>query len=229
MGLRDYYWKRWIRKHTCKLASGLSSLSKRTTLILEEGVQLGNVSVDSSHLTIGAHTYIRSNCHLSLVSSIGRFCSVGNDVVIGQEKNAHPTDWLSSHPFQFTDTALHYEARIDYAVIGHDVWIGHSAMVMEGVNVGTGAIIATRAVVTKDVPPYAVVAGVPARIVRYRHSPEMIEQLLQSEWWTLELNQLLKLPLNEPSRCLDPLEHLRREGPAKYRQIAITRKGCQIR
>lgn len=229
MGLRESYWKRWIRKHRCKFAAGLSSLSKQATLVLEEGAQLGHVKVESRHLKIGAHTYIRSDSLLSLVSSIGRFCSIGSDVVIGQEKNTHPTDWLSSHPFQYTDTALGYTPKIDHAVIGHDVWIGHSAMILEGVTVGTGAIVATRAVVTRDVPSYAVVAGVPAKIVRYRHPPEMIERLLRSEWWNLEVSKLQELPLNDPSSCLDRLEHARHEDLAVYRELEITRKGCRIR
>lgn len=100
--LKNYYWKRWIKKHNCRLAGGFQSLSSRTELILEEDAALGHVDIDSSSLKIGAHTYIPSESHLSLVSSIGRFCSMGTGAVIGQEKHTHPTSWLSSHPFSST-------------------------------------------------------------------------------------------------------------------------------
>ncbi|WP_434609195.1 CatB-related O-acetyltransferase [Pseudomonas sp. D2-30] len=224
--LKDFYWKRWVKRHRCKLAGGLQSLSRRTELTLEEGVALGHVDIDSPRLAIGAHTYIRSGSHLSLVASIGRFCSMGTGVVIGQEKHTHPTDWLSSHPFQYTASPLSYRARTQMATIGHDVWVGSHAMVMEGVNVGTGAVIATRAVVAGDVPAYAIVAGVPAKVVRFRHAPDVIERLLASRWWEIEVEELKTLPLDEPETCLELLE---RKAPvaAQYRKISVTRKGCR--
>lgn len=154
--LKNHWWKRWIRRRGCKLAGGPASVGKRTTLVLEERVELGHLRIVPPRLEIGAYSYVRSGTDLSLVASIGRFCSIGSDCFIGQEKHTHPSDWVSSHPFQHTGTALRYEPALSYAEIGHDVWIGHSAMVMEGVKVGTGAIIATRAVVTRDVPPYAI-------------------------------------------------------------------------
>ena len=228
MNLRDFYWSRWIRKHGCKVSDGVSTLRKKTTLQLEEGVRLGHLLIDAQHLSIGANTYIRSDSHLQLVSSVGRFCSIGSGAVLGQEKHTHPADWLSTHPFQYTDTDWTYEARVDHAVIGHDVWIGHSAMVMEGVNVGTGAIIATRAVVTHDVPPYAVVAGVPAKVIKYRHSPEIIEGLLSSEWWNLGLSELKRLPLNDPKACIEQIASAGHQGAHDYPKILVSRSGCRV-
>lgn len=226
--LKHYYSKRRIKKHRCKLAGGLNSLSSRTELILEPGVALGHVDIDSSHLSIGAHTYIRSKCHLSLVSSIGRFCSIGSGVVIGQEKHTHPTHWLSSHPFQYTDTPLRYQAETEMAVIGHDVWIGSDAMILEGVKVGTGAVIAARAVVVRDIPPYSIVVGFPAKVVRFRFEPALIELLLASRWWDVEVDALRGLPLNDPSACLKLLECIRLEKAAQYFQLKITREGCRV-
>ncbi|MDR2309127.1 MAG: CatB-related O-acetyltransferase [Paucimonas sp.] len=225
MRVTDWYWKRWIRRRGWKVSTALSGLSRKAKIKIEDGVRIGEVVVDTRELTVGANTYIRSDCLLQLVGSIGRFCSISTGVVLGQEKNTHPVDWLSTHPFQYTGTDLEYTARIDLATIGHDVWIGHSAMVMEGVTVGTGAIIATRSVVTKDVPPYAVVAGVPARVVRYRYPPEMIERLLASQWWERDIEQLRNLPLNDPDACLEALESM---PTADYRQLQITRRGCQV-
>ena len=223
--LKNHWWKRWIRRRGCKLAGGPASVG--TTLVLEEQVELGHLRIVPPRLEIGAYSYVRSGTDLSLVASIGRFCSIGSDCFIGQEKHTHPSDWVSSHPFQHTGTALRYEPALSYAEIGHDVWIGHSAMVMEGVKVGTGAIIATRAVVTRDVPPYAIVAGTPAQVIRYRHPPEIIEGLLASRWWELDSAFLTGLPLDRPREFLAALEA--REAPrAAYRRMTITRQGCRL-
>lgn len=73
--------------------------------------------------------------------------------------------------------------------------------------------------------PYAVVAGVPAKVIRYRHSAELIEQLLASKWWERDLQQLKTLPLNDPAACLEALEQM---PTARYRQLQITRKGCKV-
>lgn len=226
--LRNHYWKKWIRKHKCKMAGGVLSLFKRSTLTLEEGVSLGHVIIESKKLEIGAHTYIRSDCVLSAVSSIGRFCSIGSGCFIGQQKSSHPSDWLSSHPFQYTDTDLTYDPVVADVTIGHDVWIGHSAMILEGVTVGTGAIIATRALVAHDVPPYAIVVGIPAKVVKYRHAPELIEKLISSQWWNHDVELLKTLPLNDPSTTLALLADRPEEGRANYQQIQITRKTCSV-
>ena len=226
--VRNHYWKKWIRKHKCKVAGGVSSLHKRTTLTIEEGVSLGHVVVESKNLQIGAHTYIRSDCVLSEVASIGRYCSIGSGCFIGQRKSSHPSDWISSHPFQYTNTGLSFDPEVAEVTIGHDVWIGHSAMILEGVTVGTGAIIATKAVVAHDVPPYAVVAGVPAKVVKYRHEPQVIEELISSQWWDRNIETLQALPLNDPKSALPILLAMNNENPTNYKQIQITRKACRV-
>ena len=224
---KNLYWKRWIRRHGCKLGRGLLAVQGEAELLIEEGVRLGDVEVTARHVQIGAHTYIRSGSNLSLVSSIGRFCSVGSDVFIGQEKNTHPTDWLSTHPFQYTGSPLSYRAPTALAVIGHDVWIGHSATIMEGVTVGTGAIVGTGAMVTKDVPPYAVVVGVPAKVVKYRYPPEVAERLLASEWWKRSIEELHQLPLHDPEACLQILENASQTALSNFKLIKITRQGAE--
>lgn len=185
------------------------------------------MSIVSHSLSVGAHTYIRSGGVLEVVSSIGRYCSIGVDVLIGQEKATHPADWVSPHPFQFTDTTHRYDPELKPATISHDVWIGRGAMVLEGVNVGTGAIIATRALVTRDVPPYVIVAGVPAKVIRYRHSSELIERLLASQWWELDCEWLKGLPLDCPQAFLDQLEQLKDKPQAEYARLEISRKGAK--
>ncbi|MHC8311220.1 CatB-related O-acetyltransferase [Pseudomonas sp. GT1P32] len=225
---RNHFWKKWLRQHKCKIAGGVSSLNAKTKLLVEENVSLGHVVVGTKRLSIGAHTYIRSGCVLSAVSSIGRFCSIGNDCYIGQDKNTHPSDWVSSHPFQFTRTKLSFEPEIVDVTIGDDVWIGHGAMIMEGVTVGTGAIIATRALVAHDVPPYAVVAGIPAKVIKYRHPPEVVAQLLDSRWWECNVDFLLSLRLDDPRSALPIIADSRSANQVVYKQVEVTRKGCQL-
>lgn len=194
--------------------------------MLEEGVSLGQCQPGFRSLAIGAYSHFRSGTELLNVASVGRFCSVANDVVIGQDKSAHPVDWVSSHPFQFEGTGLSYSPPDVPAHIGHDVWLGRGAMILEGVNVGTGAIVAARALVTRDVPPYAIVAGIPARVIRYRHSPLLIEALLASQWRTLPLPALRALPLDRPGAFLTQLETLD-VAVARYRVAKMTKRGVR--
>jgi hypothetical protein len=96
-----------------------------------------------------------------------------------------------------------------HATIGNDVWTGHNVNIMAGVSVGDGAIVGAGSVVTKDVPPFAIVAGVPARVVRMRFSEAIIERLLRVKWWDLELSELSGLPFRDVERCLDRIEEIR--------------------
>jgi hypothetical protein len=93
--------------------------------------------------------------------------------------------------------------------IGNDVWTGHNVNIMAGINVGDGAIIAAGSVVTRDVPPFAIVAGVPATVKRLRFSDKTIERLLRVKWWDLELSDLSGLPFRDVERCLDRIEEIK--------------------
>lgn len=220
--LKAHRCKRWLRRYGIKLVSGPAALGKDTSLIMEEGVSISTARMEFRLLMVGAMTYMRSSVELLNVETIGRFCSIGNGVVIGQDKAAHPLGWVSSHPFQHAASLLVYEGELPAAEIGHDVWIGRDAMIMEGVNIGTGAVIASRALVTRDVPAYAIVAGVPARIIRYRHHPEVIAGLLASEWWEGSVADLLRRPLNKPEAFI---QQCRGEPVARavYRTVSVSR------
>jgi virginiamycin A acetyltransferase len=116
--------------------------------------------------------------------TIGNYCSIARDVAI-QEYN-HKTNAFSSYNFQkhvFGGKPIDDAVSKGPIVIGSDVWIGTKAIVLSGVSVGHGAIVAAGSVVTKDVKPYAIVGGNPARVIRQRFSPEVVDRLLEIEWW----------------------------------------------
>ena len=138
---------------------------------------------------LGDYTYIANDSNFSN-TSIGKFCSIGPGVRCGM--GVHPSkQFVSTHPIFFSNLK---QAQISFAdksyfeelkpiKIGNDVWIGANAVILDGVNIGDGAIIGAGAVVNKDVPPYAIVGGVPAKIIRYRFTEKQIEFLLQDQWW----------------------------------------------
>lgn len=144
-----------------------------------------------NHTSIGNYTYIGRN---SLIQNtkIGNYCSISHDVICGLGR--HPLDLFSTSPvfyrrnnplyLQIVDKDMEFEEYLPVN-IGHDVWIGARAIIMDGVNVGIGAVIAAGAVVTKDVPAYAVVGGVPAKIIKYRLEQGHINKR-QKDWWNYD-------------------------------------------
>jgi acetyltransferase-like isoleucine patch superfamily enzyme len=119
--------------------------------------------------------------------TIGRYCSIAAGVGIMPGGN-HRTDWVSTYPFRIrygldgANLDGHPATKGD-VVIGNDVWIGNGALILSGVTIGDGAVVGAQAVVTRDVPPYAIVAGNPARVVGHRFSEPERDQLLAIRWW----------------------------------------------
>lgn len=147
------------------------------------------------HIDLGNYSYGRLSDLRAFPAntSIGRYTSIGSGVRIFQAN--HPMDWVSMHPF-FYRTEYGYVEHEGISrgtlIIGHDVWIGANAIITPGCSkIGIGAVVAAGAVVTKDVPPYAVVIGNPAVIKRYRFSDDAIQSLLDSSWWDLSLSKLI--------------------------------------
>ncbi len=129
---------------------------------------------------------------------IGSFCSIASNCSIGGGK--HQTGTVSTSPVFFAGRNIlgknftHIAEDKNLSVeIGNDVWIGEAVFVCDGVKIGTGAVIGAHSVVTKDVPPYAVVAGAPARILRYRFDEETIQKLMASQWWEWPEEELDKM------------------------------------
>lgn len=142
--------------------------------------------------SIGSYTYIGNNVMLINCSTIGSFCSISHNVKIGLDN--HALDYISTSPVVYSKsrgwidkTSFEFEKSV---IIGNDVLISANAMVMSGITIGTGAVIGAGAFVNKDVPPYAIVAGIPARIIRYRFDEKTIERLLSSKWWEKSKKEL---------------------------------------
>ncbi|MTI16793.1 type B chloramphenicol O-acetyltransferase [Rhodobacteraceae bacterium RKSG542] len=127
---------------------------------------------------------------------IGKYCSIGSGAVFMMAGNqGHQHGWISSFPFFYSAPGTFPLAKDGFqkagdTIIGNDVWIGSEAMIMAGVTVGDGAVIASRALVTKNVAPYSIVAGNPARSVKTRFSEEQIAMLLEMKWWDWSEAQL---------------------------------------
>lgn len=209
--LLDRQLKRSLALNKCRLDSGIRGLRRDLSLTLEHGVKLHQVKINARQLSIGAYTDIVSGAELQNVSSIGRYCSIARDVTIGQNRKSHPLEWLSTHSALGALRHTHggvpvAQQEVKQTVIGHDVWIGMDVLILEGITIGTGAVIGAQSLVTRDVPPYAIVTGSPAKVLRYRFEPHIIEGLLASQWWNLTPQQLAELPMEDPEKLLTELK-----------------------
>ena len=146
--------------------------------------------------TVGRCTYIGSMA-AAYDCKIGSFCSIARDVYIGG--GVHPIEWVSTSPcFHVKDnaTGVYYGNKtfqwFKETIIGNDVWIGIRAVILPGVKIGDGAVIGAGSIVTKDVGPYEIWAGNPARLIRKRFDDETIRKLLEMKWWEWEDERLLQ-------------------------------------
>lgn len=220
----------WLKSQGIEVlprASKYINLPENT--VIEAPASLKWTQYDHS-LNLGAFSYqVSGYC---FAAKIGRYCSFGEEVQIGRQN--HPTSWVSTSPtfyigdrifelgegfagateyhnYKFTFEGPPTKAK--YTTIGHDVWIGHGAYIAAGVTIGHGAIVAAHAVVTKDVPPYAVVAGNPAQIKKLRVPLQFVSLLLNSNWWRFAPWQLAHLDPSNIPKFLTGLREMKEAPP----------------
>jgi acetyltransferase-like isoleucine patch superfamily enzyme len=182
-------------------------------------VFLNRLSQIGPDVVVGKYFGMNENCFVAR-ATVGAYCAIGARTAINPFN--HPVDWLSIHEFQYHSRSFDWvpeyndfmrlERTADmfqHVTIGNDVWTGHNVNVLAGVSVGDGAVIGAGSVVTKDVPPFSIVAGAPAQVRRMRFSDRVIERLLRLRWWDLELSELSGLPFRDVERCLDQIEEIR--------------------
>lgn len=176
-------------------------------------------------MSLGAFSYVSGASRDTLKMRVGRYCSIarGVNVVSGN----HPIEAVSTNPFFYG----HYHSKhlpdvvnrleqpgfsrdLGHVDIGHDVWIGGYCVLKGGIKIGTGSVIAAGSVVVKDVPPYTIMGGNPAKPIRPRFDEDQIRLLLETEWWNVEPQAIRDLPMFDIPAFCDMLAELRAKGLA---------------
>lgn len=181
----------------------IKSFNVSKKIIIGKKVNIGKKCIINNNVIIGDYTYLNTSFGETYIDTnveIGKFCSIAPNVTIGLGN--HNTNYVSSHPiltnsyYGFVDQSFCLDNDKLKTIIGNDVWIGANANIKRGVKIGHGAVIGMNAVVTRDIPNYAIAVGNPAKIIKYRFEPNIIEKLNKIEWWNMS-EKLLKDNVND--------------------------------
>lgn len=205
--MKHFLWKIFVRMTNRTCTINTSHIGRN--VVLAKNIHIGYGSIVAAD-SIGKYTYINDYCMIDKnVASIGAFCSIAYNARLGL--GSHPTDWVSSHPFAyakkygFIDQDKSFEQSPGKTVIGNDVWIGANATVLAGIKIGDGAIIGANSLVTEDVPPYSVVVGTPAKVIKMRFDDSTIQNIRKLEWWKwddLKIKENIDL-FNDPIQLIN--------------------------
>lgn len=193
------------------------------------------------HEQIGAFSYIGPGSEIKN-AKIGRYCSIARNVAISPPE--HPVDWVSSHPFQYNGLNWFNEnenwenvagncvwkGNSEITEIGNDVWIGRNVVIRKGVKIGDGAIVAANSFVNKDVEPYSVVGGQPARHLKFRHDCAIRQKLIELKWWDWIVPNPEKLSFDNPELFIKQFNELKEKGelkPLNPTQYKIEKDGAE--
>lgn len=243
---------RGLREHGLRAEAGLRLFGAGVDSVrirFEAPVQINNAQM---HLyrgfAIGRYSFLRTGTVRHL-ESIGRYTSIGPGVILGEGE--HPARWLTTSPTVFDPHRWFFYPPADHAArrlvvprteentdpgtrgkvsVGNDVWIGANVIIRRGVTIGDGAIVAAGAFVNRDVPPYAIVGGLPAKPLGMRFDPDTIERLLEFRWWEFDLSDLPSLPYDHPRDAVDEIAAQETAGtahrtPLAYSSVRLTRHG----
>jgi acetyltransferase-like isoleucine patch superfamily enzyme len=199
--------------HEYELATTIAT-SARCEGVIEHPVRLQDRAELHAGSSLGAFGFMNVGAIVYRGVRIGRYFSCGRGVEVAVAP--HPLTALSTHGFIMNSAwfplvpgyGVTDQASLEtkaHTSIGHDVWLGAQAVIAAGVTVGTGAVVGANSVITKDVDPYDVVAGVPARTIRSRFDAETCQRLLASRWWELPFKEICKLPYRNALSSLELL------------------------
>ncbi|MFC0682393.1 CatB-related O-acetyltransferase [Lysobacter korlensis] len=238
-----------LKRSGLRIESGIRFFVKKAVLEFEPPAQLSNADL---HLyrgfQLGRYSFIRSGT-IRHLARIGRYTSVGPRVMIGEGE--HPIHWLSTSPAQYLAKQFEFyppeaadaaqrviprdETNTDdssrgLVEIGNDVWIGANVMIRRGIRIGDGAVVASGAFVNRDVAPYSIVGGLPARPIKNRFDDATIERLLRVRWWEFDIADLAGVDFPNIGAALDEIERREAAGeavrvPIAFSQVTLSKSG----
>ena len=195
MKLKEFFYK--ILKHNKKEKFKDIKKGNQVQFFIEDDL------IITDDCEIGDYSYLHKGIFKN--TKIGRYCSIATGVKIGLDN--HPINWLSTHPFQYTASHTNFLAKRTH--IGNDVWLGADVIILSGLTIGDGAIIGAGSVVTKDIPPYAIAVGAPARVIKYRFEQDIITELLKLKWWEFSYQDLQNVDFDNIYTAIEQIKRIR--------------------